>query len=440
MSSMKNEYLAQVMEEQRELENNLKARRAGGARNQAPAMQAQALFPQDAKGDEGTSRIDLSRVETPSAPPVEVRITGWWRWKNVIVPPNAYVVHTRRGHDEPLHCGLGVSFRFDPVTDSFLVVPSAMQTILINARCICRERQGILVQGYVQWIIEDFRTAYRKLDFTDAIEPMRLVNIQLREQAEAAIKDKVATMSVDDVLSDKQPIIKELTARLKHVAEGDGADRGLGLRIVTVQIKEAVVSSPTVWETLQRPFRAERAKEARLAELTQKEIVQAREAAAEKAAAELRIATQRGIEKHQADAEAERFDREQAERGRRARIEAEALEATMQHEREKIEKEAELARLRVEAELTEEGLRFEAQDRRTSKEIEFEAARRRLANDISDAALRHRLVEMLPAVAEKLPKPAELKSFQLGGNDGLAALIGGLMRLVESVKETRKTA
>ena len=43
-----------------------------------------------------------------------------------------------------------------------------MQTIIIHANCICKERQGVVVQGYVQWIIDDFETAYRKLDFTDS--------------------------------------------------------------------------------------------------------------------------------------------------------------------------------------------------------------------------------------------------------------------------------
>src|SRR5687768_134906 len=125
---------------------------------------------------------------------VEYKITGWGRWKTVVVPPNAYVVHTRRGADKPLHIGMGVSFRYNPYLDAFLVIPAAMQTIVINARCICLERQGILVQAYVQWIIDDIATAYRKLDFSDAEDPMRVVNVQLREQAEAAIKDKVATI------------------------------------------------------------------------------------------------------------------------------------------------------------------------------------------------------------------------------------------------------
>src|SRR5436190_13140125 len=264
---------------------------------------------------------------------VDFRISGWWRWKNVVVPPNAYVVHTRRGHADPVHLGLGISFRFDPVTDSYLVVPSAMQTIIINANCICRERQGILVQGYVQWIIGDFKTAYRKLDFSDVVDPMRVVNVQLREQAEAAIKDTVATMSIEDGLSDKEPIIKERTTRLRHVAEGDGQDTGLGLRIVTVQIKEAVVSSPKVWEMLQRPFRAERSKEARLAELTHEAVVRTREAEAEKAAAAQRIATDADVARLQSEAASSAFDREQSERVRRAQIEAETLTQSIAHEK-----------------------------------------------------------------------------------------------------------
>src|ERR1044071_9307485 len=239
-----NDYLAQVMAKQQRVEVDLRAKRASPAANR---MALACAEPQQAF-EAGALRAHTVGRAAPDmeTPAVDVRITGWWRWKTVVVPPNAHVVHTRRGHARPLHIGLGVSFGYDPAKDSFLVVPGTMQTIMINAYCICRELQGLLVQGYVQWIIADFATAYQKLDFTDAEDPMRVVNVQLREQAEAAIKDKVATMGIDEVLSDKQPIIQELTARLRSVAEGEGegeGDTGLGLRIVTVQIKEAVVSS-----------------------------------------------------------------------------------------------------------------------------------------------------------------------------------------------------
>jgi regulator of protease activity HflC (stomatin/prohibitin superfamily) len=126
------------------------------------------------------------------------------------------------------------------------------------------------VQAYVQWIVEDFKAAYQKLDFSDVDDPIRIVNVQLREQAEASIKDKLASLSIDEVLADRRPIIEELTARLRSVAEGQG------LKIVQVQIKEAVVSS-SVWENLQKPFREEMARLARMAELDRERAVMERE-------------------------------------------------------------------------------------------------------------------------------------------------------------------
>jgi len=435
-SSVRNTYLEQVVQQKAQLEYDLKARRAktpmianAGPAGAATSSGTDVLCRDD---DEGRG---LGGAVGSSA--VDVRISGFYRWKNVVVPPNAYVVHTRRGHEQPLHCGLGISFRFDPFTDSHLVVPSAMQTIILNANCICRERQGILVQGYVQWIIQDFKTAYRRLDFSDTYDPMRVVNVQLREQAEAAIKDTVATMSIEDVLSDKQPIIKELTTRLRHVAEGDGQDSGLGLRIVTVQIKEAVVASPRVWETLQRPFRAERSKEARLAELTHEAVVRTREAEAEKSAAAQKIATEADVARLMAESAAATFDRDQSERARRAHVEAETLAQAIAHEKDKLEKEAALSRLRLEQRLIEEGMTLEARNRQAEREIALESARRKVDNDLSASALQMRLIDSLPDIAEKLPHPKELKSFQIGGADSLGAMIGGLMKVVESMRQGR---
>lgn len=422
---MKNEYMQQVMVEQANVEGELRKKRR--ARPAAPVVQAAIggtdLMALAGGGDNG-----------PEAPAVDVRITGWWRWKNVIVPPNAYVVHTRRGRDEPLHIGLGTSFRFNPLTDSYLVVPAAMQTIIINANCICREKQGILVQGYVQWVIDDFETAYRRLDFSDPVDPMRVVNVQLREQAEAVIKDTVATMSLENVLADRQPIIKELTTRLRTLMEGEGEYEGLGLRIVTVQIKEAVVSSPTVWESLQRPFRAERAKEARLAELGHEAQVRDREAAERKAAEMLRMKTEAEIAGRRAETEAATFDRQQAEAVRRARVEAEALAESLEHEKDKAARRAELETQTIEIEDRAAQLRFDGANRRALTQLETDAARRRIVNDLSDERLREILIAALPDIVERMPKPDELKSVQINGADGIGTLLPALVELVDSLR------
>lgn len=421
---MKNEYMEQVMVQQANVEGELRKKR-----RVAPA-QAQLIDASKA----GAMTFDYESDAGVEALAVDVRITGFWRWKNVIVPPNAYVVHTRRGREEPLHIGLGTSFRFNPITDSYLVVPAAMQTIIINANSICREKQGILVQGYVQWVIDDFETAYRRLDFGDPVDPMRVVNVQLREQAEAVIKDTVATMSLENVLADRQPIIKELTTRFRTLMEGEGEHEGLGLRIVTVQIKEAVVSSPTVWESLQRPFRAERAKEARLAELGHQAVVREREAAERKAAEELQMETEAELARLRADNESKTFDRQQAETARRARVEAEALAESIEHEKEKSAKRAELETQTIEIENSAAQLRFDAANQRTRAQIETEAARRRVVNDLSDERLKELLIEALPEIVERMPKPDELKSVQINGADGIGTLLPALVELVDSLR------
>lgn len=196
--------------------------------------------------------------------PIKVRITGAFFWKRVIVPPNAFVVHTRINKKEPVTLGLGISFRYNPRTDAYIVIPAAMQTIGVVANCISQEKQGINILAYVQWQIEDFSVAYKKLDLTNSHDPLGIVNAQLREQAEAAIKDKIATMSVEEVLTDKAPIIEELTSRLRRVAEGQ---EGLGIKIITVQIREAVVSSASLWNDLQSPYRNEQRQKARISQL-----------------------------------------------------------------------------------------------------------------------------------------------------------------------------
>jgi regulator of protease activity HflC (stomatin/prohibitin superfamily) len=397
---------------------------------------------------------------------IDYRVTGFWRWKTVIVPPNVYVVHTRRGHAEPVTLGLGTSFRFDPTTDAFLLIPASMQTLAINARCITGERQGVLVQAYVQWIIDDLHTAYRRLDFSDVTDPMRVVNVQMREQAEAVIKDKVATMSIDQVLTDKLPIIEELTQRLRLLAEGTSTGRdtsGLGLKIVTVQIKEAVVSSTRLWENLQKPVRAEREKVARLAEVAAQQEVAARELESRQAAASAEMEAERQLAERRAAIEQERYDREQAEQGRRHRLEQEAVQRAVA-ERNQTEmarkaaelelalKELELSAQRVEKEIEsirrQAGLdearqeqergralaalqleeeRSKAEAARAEREVAVLRARRAVENDLSEGHVRERLIERLPEIAAALPKPAELRAVSINGDGcGVGPLLGFL--------------
>jgi flotillin len=448
----KNSYMEEVLQKQESVDQELrrKARAAPAAQRQmiAGPMQNAMAMPQDV-----VAALPGALPPSPegSARAVEVRITGWWRWRTVIVPPNAWVVHTRRGQNEPVHLGLGVSFPFNPFRETFLVAPATMQTLAINAKCICRERQGILVQAYVQWIIEDFKAAYQRIDFTDPDDPMRIVNVQLREQAEASIKDKVAGMSIDDVLADKRPIIDELTARLRGVAEGQG------LKIVTVQIKEAVVSSTRLWENLQKPFREDQARIARLAELDRERAVREREHTDSVADFDMQRAEERKREQLEAQAERERaVEHAETERTKRneeaklatdlAKLEASRVAAQVEEieARKKIEA-AEHTRVlaSLDAEIARQHKSAEAATAREKAQIEVMALRRKVENDVSNGRVEEMLVKMLPELVQKMPAPQKSEVVHISSDgaapDGIVA-VAGLVKAVRAVLQPKGAA
>jgi flotillin len=315
---------------------------------------------------------------------IKVRITGSLFWKRVIVPPNVYVVHTRINKKEPIHIGLGVSFRYNSYTDSYIVVPAAMQTIGVVANCISKEKQGINVLAYVQWQIDNFAIAYKKLDITNSNDPLGIVNAQLREQAEAAIKDKIATMSVEEVLTDKALVIEELTTRLSSVAEGK---EGLGIKIITVQIREAVVSSSSLWEDLQSPFRNEQKKKARISQLEMENEINKKELETKKLKETREAETQLEIElikqkkqtevielKHQE--ESKRYEEEQRSVQKKNELEEQTI-ITKKETEERIVAKENAIKLKIALEEIQQRDRQEAEELRLS----LEADKRKASTD-----------------------------------------------------------
>lgn len=458
-----NTYLQQVLEEQAAVDRQLKKNRAPLPPMAAAPAAVSFGFP----------------VVPTGGKAVDYRITGFGIWKSVIVPPNVYTIHTRRGHTQPIHMGKGISFRFNPLTDAFLIIPASVQTILINAKCICIERQGVMVQAYVQWIIEDLQTAYWKLDFSDSEDPMGIVNLQLREQAEAAIKDKVATLSIDEVLSDKQPIIEELTHRLQAVAEGNsevsstGRSEGLGLKIVTVQIKEAVVSSTQLWQNLQAPFRAEREKVARLAQLESEREIKAQELGNRLQSDRNELNATNEIEELRAQQARTKYDREQAESLRRSQLEQEAerrvlaeqnrtdqarnqaqLDLALQElelERQRIAGEIEKVQIQIQlntvnaqrslakmtARLERSELEHQATVTQRDRLLDLDLKQREIENNISAARLQSQLIEKLPSIAENLGTPNEQRTIIITSEnqaDAINPLLGFLTSIATLTK------
>jgi hypothetical protein len=229
-----------------------------------------------------------------------------------------------------------------------------------------------------------------------------------------------------------------------------------------VQIKEAVVSSRRVWENLQKPFRSERARVARLAELEAETVISARERVAERDRETAQIAADADIAKLRAAQEAEVFDRDQAEAQRRVQREQEVARVTAAQRHEtalhaaelekvRIARDAEVARVRakeqseaqraqLEAAIAAKDLQRAAENRQAEVELRLLEARQRVANATTPGNLQARLIEALPLVAEKLPKPAELRAITIGGaagnHDGqsLASLVAQMAAILDSFR------
>jgi hypothetical protein len=236
------------------------------------------------------------------------------------------------------------------------------------------------------------------------------------------------------VLSDKQPIIEELTSRLRAVAEGN-----LGLRIVTVQIKEAVVSSTRVWENLQSPYRAVKNQEARLAELEAEEIIAAQQAKNDTAAFDRQATEQlRRGEREQQDARKLASQRDET-RGHTLRLETERHAQEAEIGRLRLEMEHMLQQLKLDYELASLTARAENENSIKLMEIERSRMRQEINNGQTAEAIQARLIASLPEIVSRLPKPAELRTVNLSGADSstLAGVIAELAAAVTALRSLR---
>jgi hypothetical protein len=239
------------------------------------------------------------------------------------------------------------------------------------------------------------------------------------------------------------------------------------LKIVTVQIKEAVVSSTRLWENLQKPFRAEREKLARMAELEVQQQIARIELANRQARETAELENQRLLAQQRAAQERERYDYEQGEKARRHQVEQAAeqhaiaertaterarreaeLELALQQlqlenrrisqELESLRQQVELERARAErdrlraaAAAETENVTHQAKAAREERDLSLFRVRRAVENDLSDRHLQAQLISLLPEIASALPTPQELRTVQIGADQ--AGTTGSLLGFLASL-------
>ena len=83
-----------------------------------------------------------------------------------------------------------------------------------------------------------------------------------------------------------------------------------------------------------------------------------------------------------------------------------------------------------------------AANRQADIELQHLEARQRVANELSQGNLQARLIESLPLVAEKLPKPDEIRTIAIGNGTaghGLASFVAQVMAVLDGFRSNGLT-
>jgi uncharacterized protein (DUF885 family) len=146
---------------------------------------------------------------------------------------------------------------------------------------------------------------------------------------------------------------------------------------------------------------------------------------------------ERELAEQRARNEARAFDREAVERVRRAEREQEDARTLAEVARVRAENEHALKRLVLDGELALRKARAEEAHEEALLAVERERLQAAIDNEQSPARIQARLIDSLPTVVAQLPKPAELRTVTIGGNDttsvaGLVAELSGAVGAVAS--------
>lgn len=145
--------------------------------------------------------------------------------------------------------GPGISALILPVIDRWEIVPCSSNRITFCAEQITAENQGVQVNGFAVWKISDPGRAGQCYDFEDEKGAVTALGENLRDVVESAIRHRVANMPMEEVLRKRGSIILQLKEETAYMASQ------WGVTIETVEIREVLILSATLFEQMQADYR-----------------------------------------------------------------------------------------------------------------------------------------------------------------------------------------
>jgi flotillin len=317
------------------------------------------------------------------------------RWGWVQAMPHEFLVHLRGGQVLSGEQG-GSCFRWP--SDTVALVDTSIRRLQFTADQVTREKTGVAITGLAVFRVVEPLLAWRMLDLSSPA----VVEDILREMLLGATRRLVANLDLEACLTRrKDALAAELIAEIAPVVAGrgaaaDGADRGWGIGIDTLEIQDVRVLSDDVFAKLQAPFREGLELQARRAreEVARQEQSLAHEA---RRVEEERRQARMALEAARLAAERQRTLDQEAHAAEVARLQ---LAARLAREREAHEQEVRLARERAAEAVEVARLTAEAERVLGEARAALERATRAACDEVSEARLRElMLTRTLPEVA-----------------------------------------
>lgn len=330
------------------------------ASSPADAVVSRAPRPQRAKSkkrakDGAMTDPYLSESQTIRARPTRVSRIRSFFYEHAL--PNEYIIQIGVKDVKPVLGG-----KFFKLGKRFLKFPAAVQTVYFTSDNANKNYQGLRIDGYACWRIDPEKPeiAARTLDFSDQDNPMGNTNRILRTICTEAIRHIIANIDIEDALTKKDEIGRNLKSQLERI------ERSWGVMFDQVGIERVTILSSMVFEDLQQKTRDSlrlTAAESRMdtdQQIEKKQAEHTKEMEAlrnqtEKEARIMKATTESEIHKVEIDENAKREEEERrAEEARRkAEMEAQerAAEAKAERTKRQISRDAEVQTQQVETEL-----------------------------------------------------------------------------------------
>jgi len=157
--------------------------------------------------------------------------------------PNEYVIWLRRGKVK--RASTGGSAIVLPIFDEIIIIPTTVQQTLLEARerVVSTEYQDISITAFIYWRVINPEVAYSKVSWkkndSDYIERV------IKNATESIIRTTCANMPIEQIIRERNEIIKIITAEL-HQLMSDW-----GITTESVEIKDVEVLDKELKDNLE---------------------------------------------------------------------------------------------------------------------------------------------------------------------------------------------